>query len=248
MQKFAVIGLGRYGKRLAVNLASAGQEVIAVDKEITLIEEIRDKVTLAVAMDCTDEQALQSQGVHTVDAAIVCIGDDFESNLLCTRILKDLGVPRVISRAVRPISARVLARCGADDVVNPEDETADRWATRLVTPGLINQLEIAGGHSLLEIKTPAQWVNKTLQEINPRQQLGIHIVAIKRIPQDTPNNNHHPSQIQQTPELTAQSPAAQTILMIPSPTQPLEAQDILLVLGQNSDLANLPKEKENTPN
>ena len=244
MQKFAVIGLGRYGKRLAINLANAGQEVIAVDKDLQLIEEIRDQVTLAVSLDCTDEQALQSQSIHKVDAAIVCIGDDFESNLLCTRILKDLGVKRVISRAVRPISARVLARCGADDVVNPEDEAADRWATRLVTPKLINQLELAGGHSLIEIKTPAEWVGKTLRDINPRQNLGIHIVAIKHIAHDTDNAITNIATPEATQPQAFHAGSSEPILMIPSPTQSLEAQDILILLGQDENLSNLPTETD----
>jgi trk system potassium uptake protein TrkA len=117
MQRFAIIGLGRFGGRLAVNLASAGQEVIAVDNDAHLIEEFRDSVTLAIALDATDEQALLMHGLDKVDVAVVGIGDNFESNILATVLLKQLGVPRVISRAMSPMAARILSRIGADEVV-----------------------------------------------------------------------------------------------------------------------------------
>ena len=121
MQRFAVIGLGRFGSRLAAGLASAGQEVIAIDLDERIVEQLRDRVTVAVAMDSTNEKALEAHGLDKVDAAVVCMGSAFEANALTTVILKQYGVERVISRAATPTSARILARIGADEVVNPED-------------------------------------------------------------------------------------------------------------------------------
>lgn len=226
MRKFAVIGLGRFGSRLAANLAAAGQEVIAIDHDTAIIERLRDRVTLAVALDCTDEGALKSQGVAEVDAAIVCIGESFETNVLATRILKDLGVKRVISRAVTPTMGRVLARVGADELVNPEDEAADRWSTRLVSPLVLNQFELAGGHSVVEIATPESWVGKTLAELKLRSEWSLHVVAIKHI--DSP----------------AETGAGREILQLPIPDQPLEPADRLILLGRDADLARIPSAKK----
>ena len=141
-ERFVVIGLGRYGSRLAVNLARAGAEVIAIDRNREVVEEMRDRVTLAVAMDSTDEQALRLQGVDKVGVAVVAIGHDFEANALTTVLLKHIGVKRVISRAGNPMQVRILSRIGADSVVNPEDETADRWSHKLLAPYLIDHIEL----------------------------------------------------------------------------------------------------------
>ena len=124
MNRFAVIGLGRFGSRLASNLAAAGAEVIAIDRSRQIVEDLRDKVTLAIALDATDEQALRIQGVDQVDCAVVGIGQDFEANALTTALLKSLGVARVVSRAGNQMQAEILTRIGADGVVKPEDESA----------------------------------------------------------------------------------------------------------------------------
>ena len=126
MERFAVIGLGRFGSRLAKNLAASGAEVIAIDRDRMIVEELRDQVTLAIAMDATDEQALKIQGIDKVDCAVVGMGHNFESNALATVLLKSMRVKRVISRAGNDMQAQILKRIGADSVVSPEDESADR--------------------------------------------------------------------------------------------------------------------------
>ena len=114
MERFAVIGLGRFGSRLARNLAKSGAEVIAIDHDRQIVEELRDQVTLAIALDATDEQALKIQGVDQVDCAIVGIGHDFEANALTTALLKSLRIQKVISRAGSDMQAQILQRIGAD--------------------------------------------------------------------------------------------------------------------------------------
>ena len=224
MQRFAVIGLGRFGSRLAANLAAAGQEVMAIDRDREIIQAMRDRVTMAIAMDATDEQAIKAQGVDQVDVAVVSIGDSFEASALATVILKQRGVKRVISRAMTVTGARILSRIGADEVVNPEDEAADRWAIRLTSPQFINHYEISEGYGIAEIPTPKAWVGRSLMELRPRSQMGIHIVAIKR-----PANG----QIHST----------RRGIEIPLPDQPLSEHDVLVVMGKNDDLAQLSEAK-----
>jgi trk/ktr system potassium uptake protein len=214
--KFAVIGLGQFGARLASNLASAGQEVIGIDKDTTLVQEMRDRVTLAVALDATDEQALKAQGVDNVDVAVVSVGRDFQATTLATVVLKQMGVPRVISRANNPITAKILARIGADQVVMPEDESADRWTHKLVSPQFIKHIELDAGHSLVELKTPKDWVGQTLAGLQLRAQMGLHVVAIR----------------------TASSDGTGP-LRIPGPAEPLKLEDTLTLMAKDEDLEKL---------
>jgi trk/ktr system potassium uptake protein len=211
--RFAVIGLGQFGALLASNLASAGQEVIGIDKDPQLVEDIRDRVTLAVALDATDEQALRAQGVDNVDAAIVGVGTDFQAVTLTTVILKQMGVPRVISRAATPVTAKVLARIGADEIVMPEDESADRWTHKLVSPQFLNQVELDEGHSLVEMKTPKDWVGQTLAGLGLRAEKGLHVVAIRGHASEGPGP-----------------------IRLPGPIEPLKAEDTLMLMGRDEDL------------
>ncbi len=216
-QRFVIIGLGRFGQRLAIGLAQAGQEVIAIDTDRTLIEQIRDKVDLAVALDATDEQALAGHGVDQADVAVVSMGDSFEANVLVTRLCKDLGVRRVYSRAVLAIHERVLRRVGADDVINPEHESADRWISRLVTPQFLKQFPLEDGYSIVELATPEDWVGQTLAELRPNRKFGVHVLAIRVHVE------------------------GRTMLQLPRSDQPLAPDAMLLVMGHVDDLAQLPQ-------
>jgi len=225
MQHFAVIGLGRFGSRLASNLAAAGAEVIAIDHNHRLVEQMRDQVTLAVALDATDEEALLSQRIDQVDVAVVSVGDNFEVMVLTTAILKHIGVKRIISRAESQTQARILTRIGADAVVNPEDESADRWTTRLISPHYLNQYELEPGYSIVEIKLPAPWAGRTLMELALRRKLGVHVLAVKRTV--TEDGRSEPA----------------THLQIPLPDQPFHADDVLVVMGSDEGLAAMPGQR-----
>lgn len=224
--RFAVIGLGRFGTRLARQLYQAGQEVVAIDDSISLVDQIRDEVTLAIAMDATDEAALLANKINEVDVAIVSIGENFEAALLATAVLKQLGVNRVISRALTPTTTRIIKRIGADDVVNPEDESADRWATRLVMPHFINQMVIGEKFSAVEVVTPNAWVGKTLIDLNLRQKYHVNLVAIRT---------------RLTPEEKAQQQGGDGWKThLPDPNVPLRVGECLIVIGNDEHLTQLP--------
>lgn len=223
MKRFAVIGLGQFGGRLARNLAQAGHDVIAIDRARPLIEAIKDDVTFAVALDATDEDALRGQNIHEVDAAIVSIGDNFEATALATVTLKQIGVKRVISRAVGTMAARILARIGADAIVNPEDESADRWTIRLASPHFINHYELGEGVSLVELPTPGDWVGKTLASLHLRSKLGVHVVAVKHEKLDENGRAR---------------------MEIPVPDEALTEDQVLILMGPDVELAKLNSREE----
>lgn len=226
MDRFAVIGLGRFGSRLARNLASAGAEVIAVDRDRTVVEELRDQVTLAVALDATDEQALRLQGVDQVDCAVVGIGTDFEANALATVVLKSLRVERVISRAGNAMQAKILSRIGADSVVSPEDESADRWSHRLLSPFMIDHVELGEGYALVQMATPGEWRQKTLAELDLRRRFNVTVVAIKR-----PIESSAPSGV---------DTLGSRVVDLPMPASRLSEGDTLILAGFDRDLERLP--------
>ncbi|MFU8828320.1 MAG: potassium channel family protein [Phycisphaerales bacterium] len=227
MERFAVIGLGRFGSRLAKNLAASGAEVIAVDSDRRIVEELRDQVTLAIALDATDEQALKLQGVDQVDCAVVGIGHNFEANALTTALLKSLRVKRVISRASNQMQAKILSRIGADSVVSPEDESADRWSHRLLSPFMIDHVELGEGYALAQLATPTDWKGKTLAELDLRKRFNVTIVAIKR-------------------RVEAAAPSGvdthdTRVVDVPLPTSRLGSDDTIVIAGYDADLERLPR-------
>lgn len=215
----AVLGLGRFGQRIAGQLSKAGQAVIACDRDRNAVERIASSVAQAIVVDVTDEEALRARGVHKIKAAVVAIGSDFEVAVLATVILRQLEVPRVIARARSSTTAQVLRRVGASDVVLAEDEAADRWAARLLGPGVLNQIEFHEGHSIVEFLVPRPWVGQSLADLNVRQKHSLHVVAVKR--QD------------------ATAPSGVRIAVLP-PAEPLQQTDVLIVMGQDEHLKALP--------
>ena len=227
MRRFAIIGLGRFGRRLAASLTEHGHEVNAVDLRQDIIEEVRDEVALAVRLDATDAQALKSQGIDKTDAAIVTIGEDFESNALATATLKELGLRRVISRAASPIQAKILSRIGADQVISPEEESAIRLGRQLSNPNIMEFVELTEGHSLVQLKAPKVFHNKTLGQIDLRKKFKVNLVAIKK----------QVSTVRAQGEETTE----EQIIDVPMADTVIRPDDILVIVGATENLAKLPE-------
>jgi len=130
--RVAVVGLGLFGRALAVDLARAGADVVAIDSDQALVDDVRDEVALAVCLDATNERELRAQGVHKVDVLVASIGNDFEANQLLVVLARELGIPRVLARAPSANHARILKLLGAHEVVLPELEVAERMARALL--------------------------------------------------------------------------------------------------------------------
>lgn len=222
MQRIAVIGLGRFGSALARKLAAGRVEVLAIDHHPGLVDEIKDDVTLAVALDSTDEDALRSQDVQHVDVCVVAIGENFEASLLTAATIKRLGVPRLICRAQTDIHAEIFRRLGADEVIQPEVETGMNLARRLVNPRLNELWELSDGYTMAEVEAPAKFQGKTLAQIGLRKNYDVSVVFVRR-PQP-PDRKGNP----------------RFLSVVPGPTFALEAGDMLLVIGSEESVARLP--------
>lgn len=232
MKRFAVIGLGRFGKKLAIALAMSGAEVVAIDKNRDEVELIRDQISLAVRLDSTDEEALKAQGIDKIDVAIVSIGQGtgrgFESAVLTVVNLKQMGVKQIYTRAEDLIAGQVFEKIGATEVIYPEIESAQRWAYKLIAPQIGEKIDFAPGYSLARVKAPASFDGKTVMEMQLRQKYNVNLVSIKR-------GEHSKSKKSDKSEKGG-------IINVPMPNTVIYQDDILMVAGSDADLANLPQE------
>lgn len=179
-QQFVVIGLGRFGASLALELMDLGYEVLGIDRDEEVVDELSNRLTHAVVADATDEEVLKSLGVRNFDCGIVAIGDDIQMSILSTILLKELGLKTVVSKAISVLHGRALEKLGVDRIIFPERDMGVRVAHQLVSPNLLDYNEISKEYSIVELKVPACLEGKNLGELNPRARYGCSIVALQR--------------------------------------------------------------------
>lgn len=180
MKSILIIGLGRFGKHMAMKLTELHHEVLAVDQNENRVNEVLPYVTNAQIGDSTNEQFIRSLGVRNFDVCVVAIGDDFQSSLETTALLKDCGAPRVVARATRDVHAKFLLRNGADEVVYPEKETAIRAAVKYSSEHIFDYVELAKGFSIYETDVPSEWIGKTVVQLAVRQKSHVSILAVRK--------------------------------------------------------------------
>ena len=225
MEKYIIVGLGVFGRSLALKLIEKGVEVVAADSRMELVEEIQDKVTYAVCMDSTDEKAIKTLGLEDFDVGIVCIGEDFEANLLTAVLFKQNGVKKVIARATEgSIHAKILKAVGIDQVISPGVEAAEKLAYSLVYKSVMDIVYIGTNTAAARIGVPAAFVGKTIGKLNLRARYGVNVVAIARYMSVAKKDG---TVLQE--EVVNNNPGADTLI---------EEKDILVVIG---DTANLQK-------
>lgn len=179
MKSVLVIGLGEFGRLLARDLMELGHEVMAVDRNEARVNEILPSVTGAWIGDSTNEAFLRSLGVRNFDVCMVAISEDFQSSLETTALLKELGAACVVSRADRDSQEKFLLRIGADEVINPQKHMANWAATRYTCAHILDYVKLDDTHGIFEVDVPADWVGKTILEIDIRRKFSINILAVK---------------------------------------------------------------------
>jgi trk system potassium uptake protein TrkA len=213
---FAVIGLGRFGSAIATTLTELGHDVIGIDGEEEPVQQHADTIRSAIQLDATDGRALRVAGIQDVDVAVVSIGENIEASLLAVMLVKDLGVPRIIAKAVSPLHGRILERIGVDRVIFPEREMAVRVAHSLVVPNVLDYIELSRDFSIIEMPAPDEFAGKSLKELQLRNRFGLTLIAIKR-----------------------KTGAGETTNVAPSADDEIRAGDVLSLLGSNDRLAQL---------
>lgn len=219
-KQYAVIGLGRFGYSVAKTLTDLNCEVLAIDRDEEKVKAVSDFVTYAVVLEAMDEKALRSVGVQNVDVAIVSIGENIEASILVVVTLREIGVKHIIAKAVTSLHGKVLESLKVDKVVYPERDMAVRVAHSLTRPTIVEQLELSSDYSIIEIPAPSPLVGKSIQENQLRTQYGINLIAIKR-------------------KITEGEKVSEEWNVNPLPTDVIQKDDFLVVIGSNKDLNRL---------
>ncbi|RCK80395.1 MAG: Trk system potassium uptake protein TrkA [Candidatus Ozemobacter sibiricus] len=223
--QFVVIGVGRFGAKLAISLFARGGEVMALDRNEAAIDRLKDHVSHVAIADCTDEIALRNLGIQDMDVAIVAIGENVETSIMATALLRRLGVPRILSRAMSRTQAQILMEVGATEVFSLEEQMGEQMASRLIAPHILESITLSSGHSLIEVVPPKEFLGRTLKDLNLRAKAGVNVIAIKR-------------------KLPAINERGENVIKIelndlPSPDQEITRDDILVVVGQDERLRAL---------
>jgi trk system potassium uptake protein TrkA len=218
---FAVIGLGRFGYSVAETLLKKGCEVLAIDRDEEKIQAISEIATFAVQCDATDERALKDVSTQNVDVAVVSIGENVEASVLIVQTLKDMGVKSIVAKAVAPIQGKILKNLGVDEVIYPERDTAIRLAHRLISPNVLEYLELAPGYSIEEVSVPEPFSGLSLREAKIQDNHNLNIIGIKK---------------QITRMVKGRMMKGETFNFTPSPDDVIEKGDVLVMIGKEVDL------------
>jgi trk system potassium uptake protein TrkA len=218
-RSFAVIGLGRFGSAMSRTLVELGQDVIGIDANDEHVQQLADSLPAVLQLNATDERALRNAGIQDVDVAVISIGENIEASLLVVMLVKELGIPRIIAKAVSPLHGRILEKLGVDRVIFPEREMAMRVAHSLVVPNVLDYIELSRDFSIIELPAPAEFVGKTLRELQLRPKYGLTLIAVKRKKGD----------------------GAVTTNISPSADDQIDEGDVLSLLGSNERLGQLDK-------
>jgi len=211
--KFVVIGLGIFGRNVALALAREGQSVLAVDRTQEEVNRLASELDAVVCADATDEEVLRELQLERMSCAIVAIGaESMEASILTTALLRQIGVPHIVARSLSDLHARVLRAVGAHEVVSPEVEMGRRLALRLAHPNVLERFELGDNVELAEIEVPEQFVGRTLVELDVRQRFDVTVVAVRR---------------------------GTTVLANPKGSQLLHSQEVLVVIGARQAIAQL---------
>lgn len=211
-KQFAVIGIGRFGENLIRELCRMGYEVLAIDVDEERVNDAVDIATHAVQADSMDEETLKALGIRNFDVVIVAIGDNIQSNILTTIMLKELGVKKVVAKAKNTLHGKVLEKIGADIVIFPERDMAIKVARSLVSHNFLEQINLSSTYGIIELIAPKAFLNKKLSDLALRKKMQVSIMAIRR---------------------------GEEIIVAPGPEESIFYEDILVMLGKNEDLEKI---------
>lgn len=206
--QFFVAGLGRFGRSVAVTLEKMGYDVMAMDINEDAVQDLSDLLGYVVCADCSDEKNLNAIGAGNADVAVVAVGD-LSASLMTTLLLKEMGVKKIVVKALDALHGKMLQKIGADKIIYSENEMGVRVAHNLISPGIVDYIEMENNITILSIHVPTDWVGKSLIDIDVRKKYNITVVAIKR---------------------------AGEMLVNPRPDMQMEAQDMLVILGDTESV------------
>lgn len=221
---FAVIGLGTFGNAVCKGLAEKGAKVIAIDNHEKQINKVKNDVAQAIMIDTTDQEALMNAGLDDVDIAIVGIGDDIDASILTTAILREMGIPVIVARAINDIHAKVLKKVGASEVIVIEVDQGKRLANRLYAPFIMSFTPVSKNYSIAEIITPKEFEKKSVKDLDLRKNYNVNIILIQRS-ESKIDESGNPFKVQRE--------------ILPAPAVILMPDDVLMIFGSEDNIAKM---------
>ena len=216
--KYIIVGIGNFGGYLAKRLTNLGHEVIGIDSNESKIESIKDSITHSIVMDATDQAAVKNLPLKDTDIVIIAIGEDVGSSIMSTAIFKQLKSKRIIARAINDLHETVIQAIGVDEIIHPEEETADRLAKRLEMKGVLDSLEISDEYNIVEVKVPKRYVAMTVAKADIRKEYYLNILTIIRI--------------EQKKNLLGINTPHKNVIGVVTPDYKFAPEDILLLFGK----------------
>ncbi|MDR2708809.1 MAG: TrkA family potassium uptake protein [Elusimicrobiota bacterium] len=215
-KQFVVIGLGTFGYNVSCELVKHGMQVLAIDRDETIVNEIAPFVTQALILDASDEKAMQKAGITDCDAALISVGD-VKTSMLATLIVKDLGVNNIIVKCVDVWHSKVAVKLGANQVIYPELEMAKKFVASIVSPNILEQIQLSNDYNLMEIVAPSDFWDKTLKELDIRNKFELTVIAVRSA----------------VPTISAdgQNDIKEKITMVPGSEYKVKQGDVLVVIG-----------------
>jgi len=229
--KYIIIGLGNFGASLSQKLTVQGNEVIGIDTRMEKVDLYKEKISHTIQMDATDEFTVSGLPLEDTDVVIVAIGEDQGANIMTTALFKNMQVKRLISRAINPLHEKVLEAIGVDEIVHPEEETAERWAKKLCLNNVVDSFELSDDFSIIEANVPREYIGKTIREVGFRRQFNLLVLTIMK-----------KSEVK---SVLGKSRTEVNVDGIATPDQQLDETDILVLYGSNKDLQDFLKQKRN---
>jgi trk system potassium uptake protein len=227
--KYIIFGLGNFGASLAQKLTEQGNEVIGIDTNMAKVDAFKEKISHTICMDATDEFTVSGLPLKETDIIIVAIGEDQGANVMTTALLKNFEVKRLISRAINPLHEKVLQAIGVDEIVHPEEETAERWAKKLCLSNVVDSFELNEDYSIIEAKAPKEYISRTVKSVGFRKNFNIVVLTIiKKV---------------EVKSLLGKTKIIDQIQGVSSAETIIEEGDILVIYGSNKDLQVFLKQK-----
>ncbi|MCU0356392.1 MAG: TrkA family potassium uptake protein [Cyclobacteriaceae bacterium] len=223
--KFIIVGLGNFGSSLGQKLTAHGHEVIGIDSSMSKVELYKEKISHTICLDSTDQFAMGGLPLNDADVVIVAIGENQGANIMTTALLKNLNVKRLISRAITPLHETVLRAMGVDEIIHPEEETAERLSKKLLLRGIVDSFDINPEYSIVEVKVPARYAGKTLEEIGFRRNHNLVVLTTLKITREK--------------NLLGQIHQVNKVQGVASPKTRLNEGDIMVMYGHTSDIKRL---------
>lgn len=223
--KYIIVGLGNFGGYLAARLTDLGHEVIGVDAREEKVEMVKDSITHAITMDATDVHAVKTLPLKDCHVVVIAIGENFGASIMVTAIFKQLKVKRLISRSINKVHETVIKAIGVDEIIHPEEDSAERMAKRLQMKGVLDSLDVSDDYNIIEVKVPSRYVGLTIAETKIRKDYNINILTLIKMEEKL--------------NIFGIKSKNKKVVGVVTPETKIEEGDILLMFGHINDLQDI---------